>query len=461
MSSMSRSALRVTRVAALGLAILIVAALHGATAQTTRPNIVLIVADDMGYADVGFQGGKDIPTPNIDALAKGGVRFTNGYVTGPYCSPTRAGLMTGRYPQRFGHEFNIAGMDTHADAGLPVSEVTLANRLHDAGYRTAVIGKWHLGMAPQFRPRQRGFDEFFGFLTGGHTYVAQVERNPVIDNDSIASRVTYLTDDFTDRAVDFIGRNRARPFFLYLAYNAVHLPAQAPEKYLSRFPDLAEPRRTYAAMLSAMDDGVGRVVAALREHGLDGNTLIVFFSDNGGPTTVGGVNGSSNAPLRGSKRETWEGGIHVPFAMSWKGRIPAGGDYRMPIIQLDVHPTVLAAAGVAVRPEWKLDGVNLLPYLTGNNTAAPHSALYWRLGTNMAIRQGDWKLVKMSQRGFLTSPDSVDLSDAQLFDLKSDISETTNLASREPARVKTLRAAWEAWARQLAKPAWAPPAREP
>src|SRR5262245_34830056 len=323
-----------TRSLLFGLALATVIPLDAA-AQRRSPNIVILVADDMGYADVGFQGAKDIPTPHLDSLARSGVKFTDAYVSGPYCSPTRAGLLTGRYPQRFGHEFNIGLISEHADVGLPSSEVTLADRLRDAGYRTAIVGKWHLGSAPRFRPQARGFDEFFGFLAGAHTYLGlgQAGTNPIYDNDSIAARVTYLTDDFTDRAVDFINRSRERRFFLYLAYNAVHVPAQTTDKYLVRFPKLQELRRTYAAMLSAMDDGIGRVMAGLRANGLEDNTIVFFFSDNGGPTLVGGVNGSSNAPLRGSKRQTWEGGIRVPFVISWKGHVPAGTTYRQPIIQ--------------------------------------------------------------------------------------------------------------------------------
>src|SRR5688572_28548236 len=305
-----------------------------AQARAARPpNIVVIVADDMGYADIGVHGAKDIPTPNIDALANSGIRFTNAYVTGPYCSPTRAGLMTGRYPQRFGHEFNIGGTATHAEAGLPLEEVTLADRLKAAGYRTAIFGKWHLGSVARFRPRARGFDEFFGFLAGAHSYVAVAQgQNPIMDGDSIPNRIDYLTDAIGGRAVEFINRNKARPFFLYVAFNAVHVPMQATEKYLSRFPSLSEPRRTYAAMLSAMDENIGRTLGALRANGLEENTLVFFFSDNGGPTIVGGVNGSRNDPLRGSKRQTWEGGIRVPFIVSWKGRIAPGRTDSRPII---------------------------------------------------------------------------------------------------------------------------------
>ena len=433
------------------------------TAQARRPNIVLIVADDMGYADVGFQGSRDIPTPNIDALAKGGVRFTDAYVTGPYCSPTRAGLMTGRYPQRFGHEFNPDG---RGEYGLPLDETTMANRLRAAGYRTALYGKWHLGTAPKLHPLERGFDEFFGFLGGEHSYfdARPAVGGPVFDGRNPAEQIGYLTDEITERAVGFIERNRSRPFFLYVAFNAVHTPMHATDKYLTRFANIDnERRRTYAAMLSAMDDGVGQTMAAIRAAGLEDNTLIFFFSDNGGPTMAGTtINGSSNAPLRGSKRQTWEGGIRVPFVVQWKGHLPADTKDSRPIIQLDVLPTALAAAGVDVRRDWKLDGVDLMPFLTGRATGAPHDALYWRLGAMMAIRKGDWKLVQATD-GPLRGADSAtfnDLSSAGLYHLASDIGETNNVAAANPDTVKELAAAWQQWNRQLATPLWGPGARQ-
>jgi arylsulfatase A-like enzyme len=407
-----------------------------ALGQARPPNIVVIVSDDMGYADIGIHGSKDIPTPNIDALAAGGIRFTDAYVSGPYCSPTRAGLMTGRYPQRFGHEFNPDG-SLSDNAGLPLSETTLADRLKAAGYRTALFGKWHLGSAERFHPMARGFDEFFGFLAGQHSYVdpQPTGPNPLLDGRAPVHETTYLTDTLTARAVDFIQRNRSRPFFLYLAYNAVHVPMQATDKYLARFTGIADTqRRTYAAMLSAMDDGIGRTMAALRGAGLDENTLVVFFNDNGGPTMQGTtINGSRNAPLRGSKRQTWEGGIRVPFVIRWKGHLAEGKTYRRPIIQLDVLPTVLAAAGVSPQPPWKLDGVN------------------------MALRAGDWKLVKTSD-GPLGSDPSVlsDLSGAGLYNLAQDIGETKNVAAAHPDKVKALADAWQRWNKELAKPLWAP-----
>ncbi|MDQ2920224.1 MAG: sulfatase [Acidobacteriota bacterium] len=435
-------------------------------AQRRPPNIVVIVTDDMGYADIGVHGSKDIPTPNIDALAKVGIRFTDAYVSGPYCSPTRAGLLTSRYPQRFGHEFNLDLSPAHSDFGLPLGETTMADRLKVAGYRTTVFGKWHLGSGDKFHPMARGFDEFFGFLGGGHSYLdAQAaSRNPLLDGRKVLAETTYLTDAFADRAVDFIKRQKSQPFFLYLAFNAVHTPLQATSKYLARFTHIAdEQRRTYAAMLSAMDDGIGKTLAALRAEGLEENTLIFFFNDNGGPTMAGtAINGSSNAPLRGSKRQTWEGGIRVVFIIRWKGHLAEGRTDTRPIIQLDVLPTALAAAGVKPQPQWKLDGVNLLPFLTGKMSGRPHEALYWRLGENMAIRKGDWKLVKTSERPLQDVDPGVfnDLSGAELYNLADDIGEKMNLAAAHPEKVKELGAAWQRWNKELVKPLWPPGARE-
>ena len=445
--------------AAVAVLALIGCTLHDAAAQTRTPNVVLIVADDMGYADIGVHGSTDIPTPNIDALAAGGTRFTNAYVSGPYCSPTRAGLMTGRYPQRFGHEFNIGVGPLETDNGLPLSETTIADRLKPAGYRTALFGKWHLGSADRFHPMSRGFDEFFGFLGGAHSYLQPMSNgpNPLLDGRQPVQEMPYLTDALADRAAEFIRRNATRPFFLYLAFNAVHTPMHATDKYLARFSHIAdEQRRTYAAMLSAMDDGVGKTIAALRAANLEENTLIFFFSDNGGPTMEGTtINGSRNTPLRGSKRQTWEGGIRVPFIIRWKGHLPEAKTDARPIIQLDVLPTVMVAAGVTPQREWNLDGVNLLPFLTGAASGAPHDALYWRLGDHMAIRMGDWKLVKTHEGPLGDDPAVLsDLSGAELFNLADDIAEARNLAASQPQKVRELTDAWQRWNRQLAKPLW-------
>ena len=413
-------------------------------AESSKPNILVIVADDQGYGDLGIQGGKDIPTPNIDSIAKNGVRCTNGYVSGPYCSPTRAGLLTGRYQQRFGHEFNPGGANASGDIGLTLKEKTLANRLKSAGYATGMVGKWHLGSALKFHPMQRGFDEYFGFLGGAHSYFEVGNaRDAVLRGTEPVEKVSYLTDDFAREAVAFIDRHQQHPFFLYLTFNAVHTPMHAPPKYQERFASIEnEKRRTYAAMTSALDDAVGAVLGKLKEAKVDDNTLIFYISDNGGPP----VNASNNGALRGHKAQTLEGGIRVPFFVQWKAKLPAGVVYEQPVIQLDFVPTALAAAGAPAVTDTKLDGVNLLPQLTGENKAAPHEALYWRFGPQTAIRMGNWKLVKHNQS-----------QSRELYDLSKDIGETTDLAKQHPDRFAELEAAWKKWDGELVEPTWGGP----
>jgi arylsulfatase A-like enzyme len=426
-----------------------------------KPNVVILLADDLGYADVGFQGCKDIPTPHIDTLARNGVRCTNGYVSGPYCSPTRAGLMTGRYQQRFGHEFNPGGKDDHI--GLPVSETTIADRLKAAGYATGLVGKWHLGSAAKFHPQKRGFDEYFGFLGGAHPYFPG-QGVPILRGSDPVMEKEYLTHAFAREAVAFIDRHKSEPFFLYLAFNAVHTPMQAPEDRLKKFGAITDDqRRTYAGMLDPMDEAVGKVLDKLRAEKLEEDTLIFFFSDNGGPVMPGTtINGSRNTPLRGSKRTTLEGGIRVPFVVQWKGRLPAGTVYDHPVIQLDVLPTALAAAGVTVKPEWKLDGVDLLPHLAGKEKGQPHETLYWRLGKQMACRHGDWKLVRYDTTADVGDRKPVGkagISPTKLYHLDRDIGEANDLAAKESGKVKELEAIWDKWSAEMAKPLWAQGAR--
>jgi arylsulfatase A-like enzyme len=422
-----------------------------------KPNIVILLADDMGFADVGFQGCRDIPTPQIDSLAKNGVRFTNGYVSGPYCSPTRAGLMTGRYQTRFGHEFNPGD---RPGIGLSLAETTMADRLKAAGYVTGLVGKWHLGSAPKFRPHRRGFDECFGFLGGDHFYFPNPDAPPILRGDTVVDEREYLTDAFAREAVAFIDRHQHEAFFLYLAFNAVHTPMHATDDRLKRFASITDKRRrTYAAMLTAMDEAIGRVLDKLRSAGLEEDTLIFFFSDNGGPTMLGTtINGSSNDPLRGSKRTTLEGGIRVPFAMQWRGKLPAGKVYENPIIQLDILPTALAAAGVDVKPHRKLDGVNLVPYLTSQNTGRPHDSLFWRLGSQMAIRHGDWKLVaydRAADDGTRSARNGViRVTKARLYNLATDIGEVHDQSAVNPQKAAELLSVWQAWNAEQAKPLW-------
>jgi len=442
---------------ALGIASAVAARVQTAR-RADRPNVLVILADDLGYADIGANGCKDVATPNIDSLAKNGVRFTSGYVSGPYCSPTRAALLTGRYQQRFGHEFN-PGPAQNADAefGLPLTETTMADRLKAHGYATALVGKWHLGYDAKFHPQRRGFDEFFGFLGGAHSYLRNNNpSDPIVRGTEPVKDITYTTDMFGDEAVAFVERNKARQWFLYLAFNADHGPMEASEKYLARVANVPDSlRRTFAAMHTALDDNIGKVLATLKKHGMEENTLIFFFSDNGGPTRV---NSSRNDPLRGFKAQTWEGGVRVPFLAQWKGRLPADKTYAQPIMQIDALPTALAAAGVQVKSDWKLDGVNLLPYLTGKNPGAPHEALYWRFGEQMAIRRGDWKLVKAPGAGaeFAERRSRATVEGAHLYNLAADIGEQNNLAAKEPEKVKQLAAAWEKWNATLQEPRWTP-----
>jgi arylsulfatase A-like enzyme len=403
----------------------------------------------MGYAEMGCQGCKDVPTPNIDRLAKNGVRCTNGYVSCPVCSPTRAGLMTGRYQQRFGHEFNPGNAQQAAENfGLPLTETTLPARLKEAGYATGMVGKWHLGYREKYRPTERGFQEFFGFLAGAHPYDPKVKpaNNPILRGTEVVEEKEYLTDAFAREAVAFVEKHQKEPFFLYLPFNAVHGPLQGSEKYLERFAKIEdEKRRKFAAMLSALDDAVGLVVKKVEDCGLEKDTLIFFVSDNGGPTMQ---TSSRNDPLNGRKGQVLEGGIRVPFLVQWKGTLPADKVYEKPVIALDIHPTACAAAGVKLPDDAKLDGVNLLPYLKGENDKPPHETLYWRFGQQSAVRKGDLKLVKMPN------------VPVQLFDLSADVGEKKNLAEEKPELVKELDEALKKWDGELIKPLWGP-ARQP
>jgi arylsulfatase A-like enzyme len=409
-----------------------------------KPNVLIIVADDLGYADVGFQGCKDIPTPHINRLAAGGVRCTNAYVSCPVCSPTRAGMMTGRYQQRFGHEFNPGppGPATR-EQGLPTSEVTLADVLRQAGYATGLVGKWHLGIKPEHRPPQRGFDEFFGFLGGQHRYLDPSSQSdqPIYRGNEPVEEHDYLTYAFAREAVDFIRRHQDHPFLLLLTFNAVHTPMEAPESEIAPFGEIAnDKRRTYAGMLSAMDKAMGRVLDELAARQLEQDTLIFFISDNGGPPQA---NGSRNDPLAGAKGTMWEGGIRVPFVMQWKGRIPAGSTYDAPVIALDIFTTSVAAAGGRAPDDRPIDGVNLLPFVTGaKQDGVPHDALYWRRGAQHAVRRGNMKLV------------AFDNQPPKLFDLAADMGETRDLAAARPAVVEELSRLYADWNAQLVKPLW-------
>lgn len=450
-------------------------------ADEHRPNIVFIVVDDLGYGETGCYGGKDIPTPHIDALAAGGVRFTNGYVTAPFCAASRVALMTGRYQTRFGFEFNPIGAKNVAPGiGLPVAEKTVADRLRDVGYATGLVGKWHLGGTAEFHPQRRGFEEFFGFLHEGHYFVRPPWKgvttwlrrkalpdggqgrwtspdgrvvwsthlgsnepeydtdNPLLRSSQPMDERANLTDAFTREACDFIERHRAQPFFLYLAYNAVHSPMQATDDYMKNFANIEDVhRRIFAGMLAHLDDSVGRVIGQLRACGIEENTLVVFLSDNGGPTRE---LTSSNAPLSGGKGELREGGIRVPFIVSWKYHITASRVVDAPVVSIDVTATALELAHADAGPN-RLDGINLIPLLTDKTPQTPDRTLFWRVGKKNALRSGDWKLIR-------------DGKDWQLYNLTHDISETTNLAAKEPVRVQQMSTLWDAWNAEQLDPLW-------
>ncbi|MFM2143650.1 MAG: Arylsulfatase precursor, partial [Verrucomicrobiota bacterium] len=370
------------------------------------PNVMVIIADDLGYNDVGFQGSKEIATPNLDALAARGLRCTNGYVSHSFCSPTRAGIMTGRYQHRFGHENNPAWLPESTTAGLSLNETTFPQLMKHAGYTTGAVGKWHLGAHPQFHPMKRGFDEYFGALGGGHVYFPGGKGGaeytiPLNRNGVDEPQQKYLTEQFGDEAAAFVGRHagQEKPWMLYLAFNAPHTPLEAPPEWLEKMKHIEEKsRRTYAAMVGAMDAAIGTVMAKLDETKQTENTLIFFVSDNGGPNLSArtGVNFTDNTPLRGAKGDLHEGGMRVPFLVSWPAKIKPGV-YAQPVIALDFLPTALAAAEKAELTPKNVDGVNLLPFLSGENSAAPHETLFWRSGGPGAMygaRRGNWKLFR-------------------------------------------------------------------
>jgi len=444
-----------------------------AAEKDRRPNIIVVFTDDQGWADLSCQGSlADVKTPHIDRLAREGVRMTAGYITAPQCVPSRAGLMTGRYQQRF-------GVDHNGQGPLPLEVETLPARLQRVGYVTGMVGKWHLepnhtcaewiaGNLPQakskrrknvripreksvpYLPGSRGFSEFF------HGHFSNYEANFDLTGASLkpggeqVRTGLYRLDAQSKAAVSFIRRNKDRPFFLYVAYFAPHVPLEATEKYLKRFPGSMPQRRRYAlAMMSAIDDGVGSILGELQAHGIDEKTLVFFISDNGAPLKIDKVdrpltvrgaawNGSLNDPWVGEKGMLTEGGIRVPFLMRFKGVLPEGAVYEQPVISLDVAATALALAGLPPAPD--LDGVNLIPYLTGANKGAPQRALYWRFWEQAAIRSGKWKYLHLAN------------GTQYLFDLATAAHEKKNLIRQNPAKAEALRKQLSQWADGLHRP---------
>ncbi|WP_243748801.1 sulfatase family protein [Pseudomaricurvus alcaniphilus] len=419
----------------------------------SRPNIVVILADDLGYGDLGYTGSTEISTPNIDSLAKNGVVFTNGYVTHPYCGPSRAGLLTGRYQARFGMEINAAHSPDDPYMGLPVDQKTFATRLQQVGYRTAVVGKWHLGSHPNFHPNNRGFDYFFGFLPGGHDYfpesvkVSSEPYNvPLARNGKPAQLNEYLTTALSRDAANFV-LSTQEPFMLYVAYNAPHEPLQATEQDLAKYQHIEDVnRRTYAAMVDSMDQGVGRIIDALKQSGKFENTLVFFLSDNGGvypESWMPNSNWASNKPFRRGKVSLTEGGVHVPFIAHWPAGIGSQGNFDGLVSSLDIAATALALAG-ADGDDANLDGVNLVPFVTGKNPQSPHRALFWRLeeASNLwAVRTPDYKYLHQPLPGVGKS----------FFDMRADPYETNNLNGSMPKQQAELAALWNEWNRANAQ----------
>ncbi|MBD3631058.1 MAG: sulfatase [Cyclobacterium sp.] len=419
-----------------------------------KPNLVLILVDDLGYADLGMHGSKQIPTPNIDRLGAEGIIFKSAYVSSPVCAPSRAGIITGKNQLRFGFNNNFAptqpGFDP-AYQGLPLTEATLAERLGSLGYATGLIGKWHLGEKPQFHPLKRGFDNFWGFLGGGHDYFkAKPNGNdllsPIQCNYKKPAPLTYMTDDIGNESVDFIKRHKNEPFFLVASFNAPHAPMHALEEDLKLFSAIEDDlRRIYCAMVYRLDKNVGKLLGALHQEGLEENTLVVFLSDNGGPAVDPISNGSINAPFRGQKTTLLEGGIRVPFIVKWPKVLPAGEEIDEVISALDIFPSFVAAAGGTVMPGDELDGIDLIPFLREPLLKIPDRSLKWGYTVSMAYRKGDWKLIRL--------PDRLPL----LYNLSEDPSEKNNVALQHLEQTNTILKELGSWEVQLPQPLFLEP----
>lgn len=428
-----------------------ISSVHAAE-KATPPNIIIILADDLGWRDLGCFGSGDVKSPNIDCLAKEGIRFTTAYTTAPQCTPSRAGLLSGICQSRFGVETVIgAPFQKFAEEkqwGMPHEIRLFPDYLKPYGYVSACVGKWHLGYSEDHNPLHHGFDRFVGFLHGGSYFLEAPGGIPILDGTKKVTfdKPAYLTDYLTDQAIEFIGANKHRPFFLYLAQFAPHVPLQAPQEYLDRFPDVQNPnRRAFLAMMSALDDGVGRIMDFLKANHLDENTLIFFTSDNGGPTGDDpdkGENTSRNDPFTGVKGDLLEGGIRVPCIVRWPGHLPAGTVYDGAVSTLDFLPTSIAAAGGT--PPGQLEGLNILPYLDGRKPPLVDRTLFWRFGIETAVRSGDYKL-------FRPYPGVCEFTN-----IRENITEdlTKGLESENPEKFREMDRALSEWSGRLAVPIW-------
>lgn len=413
---------------------------QGAEVHTTegRPNVLIILLDDAGYNDFGFMGSKDIRSPHIDHLCAQGIQLTNAYVSASVSGPSRAGILSGRYQQRFGYECNLG--DT---LGLDLNVQTIGDVFRQQGYATACIGKWHQGNAPEYHPNRRGFDYFYGFIAGGRHYFYEPDRDDKpgsvrnLQLNGVQQKFDgYLTDVLADGAINFLRQND-KPFMMYLAFNAVHTPLQATEADLARFPN--HPRRLLAAMTWAVDRAIGKVVHYLETSGLMDNTLIFFLSDNGGAHD----NQSCTYPLKGFKGNKYEGGIRVPFFVVWKNHLKEGIRFDGLTSSLDIFATAASAAGIQIDTlSQPLDGVNLLPYLTQERVGDPHEKLFWRKDQMAAVRIGDYKLIRVNGVG------------ERLYDLSQDQQEVVDLCKQHKRQQKHLRKELEHWEEGLMKPLW-------
>lgn len=463
--------------------------------RTPGPNIIIILADDLGKNDISLYDKNGVKTPNIDQLAKEGVVFTEAYSTSAVCNPSRAGLLTGRYQQRFGNERQIMGRyarnkfeffvfkhfintypmclidpwysppeDEMRKQGLPESEISLFELMHAAGYRTACIGKWHLGYNEPFLPQNKNIDEFFGFYEAFSLYAPkgnseivnykhkifqekhiwrQKRKGPcaIVHNCEEVEEKEYLTAKLAEEACRFIRQNENHPFFLYIPFNAPHTPFQAPGSYYDRFPDVTDKnKRVYYAMIAALDDAVGEIMNQVKESGIEENTLIFFTSDNGGATYTGATD---NGDLKGGKITHFEGGLNVPFIMKWKGTITPGYQYHEAVSLMDIFTTAFSSCHIPSPQNITLDGVDIVPYLSGQKIQPPHEYLFWRTDFNKTVRNGRWKLIVNTRDNFL-----------MLYDLEADKQEKYDLKGKHPEIVENLLTKLAEWEGELKPPLW-------
>lgn len=407
--------------------------------EIRQPNIIVILVDDAGYVDFGFMGSKDLDTPEIDKLAKEGVIFTDAHVSATVCAPSRAGIMTGKYQQRFGFEANNTGDEQSGDIGLSDDVVTLAEVFKNNNYKTIAIGKWHLGATPADHPNKRGFDEFYGFLAGGRSYfpIKNPSTEHMLQQNGVHVKFDgYLTDVLGSRSVSFIEENKDTPFFMYLAYNAVHTPMEAKEDDLQKYKN--HPRKHLAAMTWSLDENIGKLRNKLKELKLLDNTLIYFLSDNGGAHN----NSSDNGMLKGWKGNKFEGGHRVPFIMSWPAKIKSNQKFDGLTSSLDIFTTSIAAATIKTDSSLVLDGVNILPYLLEEKSGNPHKDLYWRKLDEAGARIGDFKLIRLKNYGGV------------LYNLSNDLGEKNNLSTIDTAMFNHLSNSLSNWETKMTEPLW-------